>query len=551
MGGGGEGERRLPRKHGLVAFAEKKFRLAAEQLRPCRRRREAPRAPRGSARAPRIANSPGDSYYNALDFAAGPQDLPDRSQRLERLSRRSRDDLGLRLYPEYASGCARPRVQDRERESRSRGASRRARQPTIPRGSHPRVSATDRTDSQDFESPAVGHDPEQPGHRAPEPGRAAGGRARGAAAGRGGRGLPPGPRRLHPRRPPPGLGHDPEQPGRRAPEPGRAAGGRARGRGGWPRRSRPTGRPSPSTPATTSPRTGPGPRTTWASRSGAWASGRGARRGAAAGRGGRRPTGRPSPSSPATTCPRLGQDPEQPGRRAPESGRAAPRGRGGWPRRSRPTGRPSPSAPATASPRMGHDPGQPGPRARGLGERQGGEGRGGWPRRSEAYRQALAVVTRDDLPQQWAMTQNNLGTRARGPWASGRGAGGARRLAEAVEAYRQAARRLHPRRPPPATGPRPRTTWASRSEPGRARQGRRGAGGWPRRSRPTGWPSPSAPATTSPSTGPGPRTTWACALDPGRAAGGPEGRGGWPRRSRPTGRPSPSAPATTSPRSGP
>ena len=27
----------------------------------------------------------------------------------------------------------------------------------------------------------------------------------------------------------------------------------------------------------------------------------------------------------------------------------------------------------------------------------------------EAYRQALAVFTRDHLPQQWAMTQNNLG----------------------------------------------------------------------------------------------------------------------------------------------
>ena len=40
------------------------------------------------------------------------------------------------------------------------------------------------------------------------------GRAGGsAAAERGGRGLPPGPHRPHPRRPAPGLGHDPEQPG--------------------------------------------------------------------------------------------------------------------------------------------------------------------------------------------------------------------------------------------------------------------------------------------------------------------------------------------------
>ena len=35
----------------------------------------------------------------------------------------------------------------------------------------------------------------------------------------------------------------------------------------------------------------------------------------------------------------------------------------------------------------------------------------------EAYRQALTVRTRDDLPQDWARTQNNLGRGAR-PWAS-------------------------------------------------------------------------------------------------------------------------------------
>ena len=36
----------------------------------------------------------------------------------------------------------------------------------------------------------------------------------------------------------------------------------------------------------------------------------------------------------------------------------------------------------------------------------------------EAHRQALTVVTRDDLPQSWAMTQNNLGN-ALCAWASG------------------------------------------------------------------------------------------------------------------------------------
>ena len=39
----------------------------------------------------------------------------------------------------------------------------------------------------------------------------------------------------------------------------------------------------------------------------------------------------------------------------------------------------------------------------------------------EAYRLALTVYTRDDLPQDWATTQNNLGASA---WAASEGAGG-------------------------------------------------------------------------------------------------------------------------------
>ena len=54
-----------------------------------------------------------------------------------------------------------------------------------------------------------------------------------------------------------------------------------------------------------------------------------------------------------------------------------------------------------------------------LGERQGGpEGLRRLNEAVEAYRQALTVFTRDDLPQDWATTQNNLGL-ALGPWASG------------------------------------------------------------------------------------------------------------------------------------
>ena len=56
----------------------------------------------------------------------------------------------------------------------------------------------------------------------------------------------------------------------------------------------------------------------------------------------------------------------------------------------------------------------------------------------EAYRQALTVYTRDDLPQDWALTQNNLGTAL---WDLGERLGGPEgqgRLNEAVEAYRLA-----------------------------------------------------------------------------------------------------------------
>ena len=45
----------------------------------------------------------------------------------------------------------------------------------------------------------------------------------------------------------------------------------------------------------------------------------------------------------------------------------------------------------------------------------------------EAYRQALTVRTRDDLPQDWATTQNNLGTALQGlgeRWAVRRVCGG-------------------------------------------------------------------------------------------------------------------------------
>ena len=199
------------------------------------------------------------------------------------------------------------------------------------------------------------------------------------------------------------------------------------------------------------------------------------------------------------------------------------------------------------------DPEQPGqPRSRSLGERQGGaEGARRLAEAVEAYRQALAVFTRDHLPQHWATTQNNLGTaleagRAaggrRGGAAAGGGGGGlppgprrphprrpapglghdpeqpghraqslgerqggaegARRLAEAVEAYRQALTVRTRDAPPPGLGHDPEQPGQRAPESGRAAGGRRGARRLAEAVRPTARPSPSSPATTSPSTGP-------------------------------------------------
>jgi hypothetical protein len=74
-----------------------------------------------------------------------------------------------------------------------------------------------------------------------------------------------------------------------------------------------------------------------------------------------------------------------------------------------------------------------------LGERQGGaEGSRRLAEAVQAYRQALTVFTRADLPRQWASTQNNLGNALVSLVELQEDAEGSRRLAEAEEAYRQA-----------------------------------------------------------------------------------------------------------------
>ena len=56
----------------------------------------------------------------------------------------------------------------------------------------------------------------------------------------------------------------------------------------------------------------------------------------------------------------------------------------------------------------------------------------------KAYYQALEVYTREQLPQQWATTQNNLGMALQNQGIHTGGEAGAHLLAEAVTAYRQA-----------------------------------------------------------------------------------------------------------------
>ena len=196
----------------------------------------------------------GDSYYNALDFR---QALKTYQTALKALNvyHDGLEDLGLKVYPEYATDVRKLAFKianvkadlgeqvagpDSQRYLEEAIQEYRRQITQIPKISNPQRWAETQNDlGLALRGWASGR-----------------GARRGTAAGRGGRGPPPGPRRPHPRRPPPGLGQDPGQPGR-ASEAGRAAGGRrggaAAGRGG----RRPSARPSPSAPATTSPSSGP------------------------------------------------------------------------------------------------------------------------------------------------------------------------------------------------------------------------------------------------------------------------------------------------------
>ena len=120
----------------------------------------------------------------------------------------------------------------------------------------------------------------------------------------------------------------------------------------------------------------------------------------------------------------------------------------------------------------------------------------------QEYRRQITQIPKISNPQQWATTQNNLGLALLRLGERQGGAEGARRLAEAEEAFRQAlAVFTRDHLPQDWAGTQYNLGLALLSL-GARQGGAGGRGGWRRRRRPSGRPSPSSPATTSP--GPGP-----------------------------------------------
>ena len=199
------------RRQGMVAFAEKNFRLAGENFRRSAEEMEQQAAKNLRASAADRELS-GDAFFNARDYRQALQQYR-HTLTLLKTYKDSLGPLGIKTYPEHTVDVQRITFKS---ANAKRGLGEQVAGPDsrrLPRGSRPGVSGANRPGSQILRSPAMGHDPEQPGHRALGPGRAVGRSGGSAAAERGGGGLPPGPHRPHPRRPAPGLGHDPEQPG--------------------------------------------------------------------------------------------------------------------------------------------------------------------------------------------------------------------------------------------------------------------------------------------------------------------------------------------------
>ena len=112
-----------------------------------------------------------------------------------------------------------------------------------------------------------------------------------------------------------------------------------------------------------------------------------------------------------------------------------------------------------------------------------------------AYREALKEWTRERVPLQWAMTQNNLGTAL---MRLGERESGTARLDEAVAAYREALEEWTRERVPLQWAMTQNNLGTALERWGSGRAARRA---WTRRSRPTARPSRSGPASASRSTG--------------------------------------------------
>ena len=297
--------------------------------------------------------------------------------------------------------------------------------PQRPGSQNPRASAA-----------GLGQDPEQPGQCAPGAGPPDRGRPRAELLGPSGDRLPQRPGSLHPRAAAPELGHDPEQPGPCAPAPGRRTGG--------------------------------------AEGTELLAQAVDAYRSALEVR-----TREQLPQDWAKTQNNLGNALQDQGRR----GRGRQRRRAAGPGGERLPQRPGSLHPRAAAAGLGHDPEQPGQRAPGPGPRQeGAKGAELLAQAVTAYRSALEVSTREQLPQDWARTQNNLGIALGDQGARTEGAKGARAADPGGGGLPQRPGSLHPRAAAPGLGHDPEQPGHRALGPGGSDRGGKGdASCWPRR----------------------------------------------------------------------
>ena len=107
-----------------------------------------------------------------------------------------------------------------------------------------------------------------------------------------------------------------------------------------------------------------------------------------------------------------------------------------------------------------------------LGERESGTAR--LEEAVAAYREALQEYTRERVPLDWATTQNNLGNAL---WRLGERESGTARLEEAVAAYREALKEYTRERVPLALGHDPEQPRQCAVAPRRARERHGAAGG--------------------------------------------------------------------------